>query len=96
MAKSDSQNHVINYGVYIFVWLSLLVLTGLTITVAGAHLGSFSVLTAVLIAGLKSFLVLFFFMHLKYEIGAFRIMVFVALITLVIFIGFTFFDVSYR
>jgi cytochrome c oxidase subunit 4 len=96
MAQQEPENHVIGYGTYILVWFSLLILTGLTVAVAGTNLGSFSVWMAILIASVKSVLVLFIFMHLQYESRLFKIMVLVVIITLTIFIGFTFFDVSYR
>lgn len=84
------------FSTYILIWLSLIVLTILTVTVASMHLGNLSILGAILIAGVKSSLVLFIFMNIKYEDKVFKIMVGVAIITLAIIIGFTFFDISYR
>jgi cytochrome c oxidase subunit 4 len=60
------------------------------------HLGALSVLTALTIASIKALLVLMFFMHLKYERPIFRAMFMVAVITLTVFIGLTFFDVAFR
>ena len=93
---TSQEQHVVSYGTYILVWLGLIVLTGLTVAVAGTNLGGFSVWTAILIAAVKSTLVLFVFMHLKYERPLFRWMVLVVLVAITIFIVFTFFDVSYR
>jgi cytochrome c oxidase subunit 4 len=45
---------------------------------------------------LKAALVFYYFMHLKYEGTLLKAMVFVALATLVIFIGMLFFDISFR
>ena len=84
------------YDVYILTWVALLILTAITVTVAGMHLGKLSVLTAVVIAAVKASVVLYFFMHLKYEKPLFRTMVYVALGTLVVFIGLTFTDILYR
>ena len=84
------------YDVYILTWVALLILTAVTVTVAGLHLGKLSVLTAVVIAAVKASLVLYFFMHLKYEKPLFRTMVFVTIGVLVIFIGLTFTDILYR
>jgi len=92
----EEQYHVVNYGTYVLVWLGLLVFTALTVTVAGMNLGRFSILIPLLIASLKSGLVLYFFMHLKYEKMLFKVMVFIAILMVAIFIGFTFFDISYR
>jgi cytochrome c oxidase subunit 4 len=84
------------YGVYLLTWLALLVLTAITVTVAGMDLGRLSMLTALGIATLKVSLVLSFFMHLKYERPLFRVMFFVVVVTLAIFIGLTFFDPLFR
>lgn len=96
MSHHDSEQHIVGYGTYILVWFGLIVLTGLTVAVAGTNLGGFSVWTAVLIAAIKSTLVLLVFMHLKYERPLFRWMVLIVLVAITIFIVFTFFDVSYR
>lgn len=81
---------------YILVWFTLIIFTVITVTVAGINFGKLSILIPILIAGLKSWLVLWFFMNLKYEKKIFKNMFFFALITLIIIIGFTFLDVSYR
>ena len=51
---------------------------------------------AIGIACVKTSLVVAFFMHMKYENNLFRGFLLVALVTLIIFIGLTFFDVLYR
>jgi cytochrome c oxidase subunit 4 len=48
------------------------------------------------ITPLKASLVLYFFMHLKYEKILLKTMVFVALSTLVIFLALLFLDISFR
>jgi len=96
MAHQEPEQHIVSYGTYVLVWLGLLVLTGLTVAVAGTDLGNFSVWMAILIAGIKSLLVLFIFMHIRYESRLFTIMILIVLFALVIFISLTFFDVSYR
>ncbi len=95
--KEVRQEHqLISYGTYIMVWLALLMLTGLTVTAAGLNLKSFAIIAVIFIAGFKSVLVLNYFMHLKYESALFRNMVFMAVFTLVIIIGLTFTDISFR
>jgi cytochrome c oxidase subunit 4 len=93
--EHSGEQHV-GYDVYILAWVALLILTAVTVTVAGLHLGRLSVLTAVAIAGVKASVVLFFFMHLKYEKPLFRTMVYVTLGALVVFIGLTFTDILFR
>ncbi len=93
---SPQPNHIISYTKLTAVWLVLLALTGLTIRVSRLDLGINRVWGALAIASLKSGLVIAFFMHMKYEGRLLRWLLFVALLTLAIFIGFTFFDVLYR
>ncbi len=95
--RSDNENHhIIGYGTLAGVWLALLVLTALTVLVTRFDLGGYKVLAALTIASLKAGLVIAFFMHMKYEGRILRWMLFVTLVTLAIFIGFTFLDVLYR
>jgi len=93
---NDSAEHIVSYGKLTAVWVSLLVLTTATVLVTRVDLGAGKVWAALAIACLKSGLVIAFFMHMKYEPRLFRAILFVALVTLATFIGFTFFDVLYR
>jgi len=86
----------ISLGTYLMVWLALLALTALTITAASLHFGTWSILAAIIIATIKGTLVLFYFMHLRYEDRVFRIMLLVALFTLAIIMVLTFVDVLFR
>ena len=93
---AEHTEHIVSYKKLVAVWLTLLILTVATIAITRADLGAAKVWAALGIASLKSGLVIAFFMHMKYEARLFRIILFVALVTLAIFIGFTFFDVLYR
>ena len=86
----------IPYGLYLMVWAGLLVLTALTVTVAGLHLGTASVAAAVCIAAAKAALVLLYFMHLKYEPAVFRTMLGLAVGIIVVILLLTFSDVAFR
>jgi len=82
---------------YVYVWGGLLVLTGVTVSVAGMDLGELSVLVALIIAGVKSGLVLLYFMHLKYERGfLFKLIMPGTILLLVLFIGIVFTDIAFR
>jgi cytochrome c oxidase subunit 4 len=86
-----------NYQTYILVWLGLLILTGITVSMAGMNLGRLSILIVLLIAAFKSVLVLSYFMHLKYETGLlFKLMIPIVLAVLTVFIGLTFTDIAFR
>lgn len=92
----EQKAHLGKTKTYVAVWLSLLALTGITIAIAGMHLGKFSTLTALLIASVKASLVLWLFMHLKYERKLFKLMFIIPIATLTVIIGLTFFDIWYR
>ena len=94
--RHETSYHIVSYAKLTAVWLILLALTGLTIWVSRLDFGVNRVWGALAIASLKSGLVIAFFMHMKYEGKLLRWLLFVALLTLAIFIGFTFFDVLYR
>ncbi|MDR3625832.1 MAG: cytochrome C oxidase subunit IV family protein [Ignavibacteriaceae bacterium] len=88
----DKKTH--SYGIYVLVWLTLVALTGLTAAVAGINFGKFSILVAILIAVVKSYLVLTEFMHLKSEERVFRVFALVALLFIVISLTLLFSDYS--
>ena len=92
----NEQQHIVSYRKLIGIWLALLALTSLTVGITRAELGGYKVLGALTIASVKAGLVIAFFMHMKYEGKLLRWLLFLALVTLAIFIGFTFFDVLYR
>lgn len=93
---NETEEKSVSPGTYIFVWFGLIVLTVITVTAAGLELGKWSVLAAILIAGAKSSLVLFHYMNLKSEDTVFKIMLTVALLTLVIILLLTYVDVFLR
>jgi cytochrome c oxidase subunit 4 len=89
-------HHIVSNKKLIGIWLALLALTALTVAITRVELGGYKVLGALTIACIKSGLVIAVFMHMKYEGRLLRWLLFLALMTLAIFIGFTFFDVLYR
>jgi cytochrome c oxidase subunit 4 len=96
--ESEEKFHPVKPKTYVLVWVGLLILTGVTVSLAGMDLGRLSVVVALIIAAVKSALVLNFFMHLKYEkdLLLFKLMIPGILAILVLFIGITFFDVAFR
>ena len=92
----ETGSHIVAPRTFISVWLALLTLTATTVTVARMDLGAFSALTAIVIASAKASLVLWFFMHLKYEARLFKVLLLVPVVTLAVIIGLTFVDVWYR
>lgn len=96
MASDYPSAHALSYGKLTAVWLGLIVLTALTVLIARIDLGGNRVWGALAIASVKAGLVIAYFMHMKYEGRLLRLFLFIAFLTLAIFIGFTFFDVLYR
>ncbi len=92
----DHASHPLSYKFLTGIWAALMVLTAVTIAVARVDLGFLNVVVALTVASTKALLVIFFFMHLKYENRTIKWCVFLAFLILAICIGFTFFDVAYR
>ena len=95
---AQEEFHPVNPKTYIWVWVGLILFTGMTVSMAGRSLGRWNVLVVLLIATIKSGLVLNYFMHLKYEkhLLLFRVMIPGILTLIGLFIGLTFFDVALR
>ena len=91
----EHTEHSHGYGVYILVWMALMTLTGVTVAVAGINFGGITIATALIIASIKTYLVLTIFMHLKSESKTFRLFVGVALLFLIISFILLFSDYSF-
>jgi cytochrome c oxidase subunit 4 len=82
---------------YVLVWGALILLTATTVAVAGFNFQKIAIIVCLGIAAIKSTLVLFFFMHLRYERRLIiKLLMPIAIATLAIFIGLTFSDVITR
>jgi len=92
----EEHPHIVRTRTFVAVWLCLLALTALTVKAAQLHLEALGMLVNLLIASSKASLVLWFFMHLKYEARLLKIMLLIPIATLTIIIGLTFFDIWYR
>ncbi len=88
--------HSHGYGIYVLVWLGLLALTGLTVAVAGINIGGFTIVTALIIASVKAYLVLTIFMHLRSESKMFTVFALVAAFFLIISFILLFTDYSFQ
>jgi len=96
MSTHSSENHVIPFKIYMRVFASLIVLTVITVSVSFVDLGSYNLLIAMLVAGIKASLVAMFFMHLYYDNKLNLIIFLTSILFLVIFIVFTMFDTMTR
>jgi cytochrome c oxidase subunit IV len=93
---ANNTTHTTEYRVLARVLLVLMFLTFLTISITSYNLAAFSVTIALLIAGTKGFLVLTYFMHLKYESLLLRILVAMIFVLYAVIILITFIDYAYR
>ncbi len=72
------EHHIIPIKVYLNVFVSLLILTAITVGIAQVDLGRLNTIIAFFVATIKASLVLAFFMHLKYDAKINRWIVFSA------------------
>lgn len=96
MEHAEEHGHIIPYLTLVKVWLLLLFFTATLVFVSTVYHDILSVPAMLTITPLKAGLVFFYFMHLKYERPFFKGLVFMVLVVLIIFIGLTFADISYR
>ena len=93
---ANNVSHTTEYKVLARVVLVLMFLTFLTISVTSLHLGAFSVTVALIIAGVKGYMILTYFMHLKYESLLLRILVAMIFVLYAVIVLITFIDYAYR
>jgi cytochrome c oxidase subunit 4 len=96
MSKNDEKHHIVPYRTFLLVLLALLAFTFISIGVTSYDLGPVTVLTALLLATFKTILILTYFMHLKYDIKMFGILVAAVLTLIAVVIFITFLDYLFR
>lgn len=93
---ANNTTHTIEYKTLTKILLILLFLTFVTVEITSIQLGPLTVTVALLIAGVKAFLVLSNFMHLKYESLLLRIFVAMVFVLFALIIVITFIDYAFR
>jgi len=96
MDENKKHQHHPSYGTFILVWIALLAFTSITVTIAGVNLGGYTLFVALLIAAIKSSLVINIFMHIKFDEKIFKVFLGLSGFTLVVIFILTFFDIIYR
>jgi len=91
-----SADHIVPVKIYWAVFLTLLVLTGVTTGVAYIDLGRFNIVVALAIAIFKAALVLLFFMHVKYSTKLTKTIVASGFVFLLVMVFFTMSDLLTR
>lgn len=96
-AGGDHVPHVLPMRVYIATWLTLLVLTVVTVGASYMNLGhAGNLIVAMLIASIKASVVALIFMHLKWDHKFHSVIFVMSLLFLAVFIAFTMFDTEFR
>ncbi|GAB1450473.1 cytochrome C oxidase subunit IV family protein [Draconibacterium sp.] len=93
---SEEKHHVVPYRIYIIVLLALIALTFSSIEITRIEMGAYTVAAALIFACVKSYLVLTYFMHLKYDKKYIVAMVAFVFVIFLIMIVLTFVDYLYR
>ena len=94
--SNNSHSHIVKYKTYFFVLLALLLFTSFSVLITEIELGKLAIIGALIFATLKSSLVLWYFMHLKYESKFLRTMVGLVLFIFVAVVIVTFLDYSFH
>lgn len=92
----DSSDHIVPYKTYGIILAILLVMTAISVAVTHIDLGALGMFTALLLASVKSTLVLIYFMHLKFDSPFMRIMVTAIFLVVGIVVFITLLDYLYR
>ena len=90
------EEHLIPYKIFVLVWLGLVVLTFITVGASVLFPGAFGIAVAIIVTPIKAFLVLEFFMHLRYEHKSFRYMFLITIGIVAVFMGLNLVDYIFR
>ncbi len=93
---SEHATHITSYKTLGIVLVTLLSLTCITILVTSLELHVWNVVLALVIACIKGFLVVTYFMHIKHENILLKILVGMVFALFALIIIITFFDYLYR
>jgi cytochrome c oxidase subunit 4 len=88
--------HISPVSLYITIFLALMVGTALTVAAAFVDLGQFNFAVAMAIAAFKASLVVWYFMHVKYQSSLTKLTVATGLFFLTILLGMMMIDYGWR
>jgi cytochrome c oxidase subunit IV len=93
---ADEKHHIIPHKTFLMVLGVLIVLTLVSVAITQIELAEWSTAAALLLAGIKSTFVLLIFMHLKYDMRIFRVMVGLIIALVVVVMIVTMLDYIFR
>ncbi len=94
--STEQHGHVLPLRTYLGVAAALLVLTAITVWVAGHDYGEWNLIVAMAVAVTKATLVVLFFMHLLYDHKVYGLIFVASILFLGVFIVLTMFDTMRR
>mgnify|MGYP001018690708 CR=1 FL=1 len=80
MSNDLSHTRIVSYKTYFVVLIFLLLMTSISVLITQIELGKLALAGAIFLAAIKSSLVLWFFMHLKFEVRTIKLMIALVLI----------------
>ncbi len=92
----SKKKYIVPYRVYMLVLSALLALTFFSVAISEIYLGNAAVVVVLLLASVKAYLILKYFMHLKYDKPYIVIMVVFVFAIFVATIVVTFLDYLFR
>ncbi len=92
----NETHHIVPYKTYLLVLGALIGLTLISVAVTQIELTRWGAAVALLLAGIKSFLVLIIFMHLKFDRPVYRLMAGLIIALVVVVIIVTMLDYLFR
>lgn len=90
--SSENKHHIVSYRSYLLILLGLIILTLLSVAITNIELREYTVAAALIFASIKSFIVLAYFMHLKFDKPMYRNMVLFVFALFIAVIMITFID----
>lgn len=97
MSHANDEHHIVPFSVNLKVFLVLVALTLITVyTARHMHFGVLNLVVAMLIASIKVFFVMGWFMHLKYEDYVHKLIVGIAIMFVILLYGISAIDVFTR
>jgi cytochrome c oxidase subunit 4 len=94
--EDQQHHHIIPFGVYLKVFVLLIVLTAITVAASRVNFGPWNTVIAMFIASVKAGFVLAFFMHLKYDNKLYLVCFLTGIFFLIVLYFFTNLDILTR
>ena len=89
-------DHVSPIGLYLTIFFALMILTAVTVAAAFVNLGQFNFTVALVVAMFKASLVVWYFMHMKWQSHLTKLTLATGLFFLVILLGMSLIDYTSR